>query len=96
MLVYDLSDSTSLQGAQNWYNMLKEQIDPQSLVVAAIGNKEDDVERIEVDKKDASAFGASVGANIQRQVSAKTGTNIESMFNDIAKELLRRDNLVSC
>jgi len=47
-MVYDLTDETSIQGAQNWYNMLKEQIDPQGLVVAVVGNKSDDVERCEV------------------------------------------------
>ena len=53
ILVYDVTDETSLQGAQNWYSMLKEQIDPEGLVVALIGNKADDVERTEVSKKDA-------------------------------------------
>ena len=44
--------------------MLKDQIDPESLVVALIGNKTDDFERAEVGKKDAQALGQSVGANI--------------------------------
>ena len=95
ILVYDVTDSSSLQGAQNWYSMLKDQIDPESLVVALIGNKTDDFERAEVSKKDAQALGQSVGANIQNQVSAKTGLNIEKMFQDIGMELIRRDNLVS-
>ena len=73
ILIYDVTDDTSLQGAQNWYSMLKEQIDPESLVVALIGNKADDVERTEVSKKDAAVLGQSVGAHIQNQVSAKTG-----------------------
>lgn len=64
ILVYDVTDSSSLQGAQNWYSMLKDQIDPESLVVALIGNKTDDFERAEVGKKDAQALGQSVGANI--------------------------------
>ena len=44
--------------------MLKDQIDPESLVVALIGNKTDDLERAEISKKDAQALGQIVGANI--------------------------------
>lgn len=52
-----MTDETSLQGAQNWYNLLKDQIDPTSIVLAVVGNKADDVERTEVGKKDAAALG---------------------------------------
>ena len=90
-----MTDETSLQGAQNWYQMLKEQIDPQSLVLACVGNKADDVERTEVSTKDVSTLGQTLGADIQSQVSAKTGYNIEKMFHEIGKELIKRDNLVS-
>ena len=50
--------------AEAWYARLKEQIDPATLALAVIGNKSDDIDRAEVNKKDGEALGAKVGASV--------------------------------
>lgn len=61
--------------------------------MTTIGNKSDDIERAEVNKKDHEELAAKVGAHIHMQVSAKTGQNVDKMFEQIGLELLKRDNL---
>ena len=48
ILVYDITDAASVSEAESWYERLKDQIDPQTLALAVIGNKSDDIDRAEV------------------------------------------------
>ena len=60
-----------------------------------MGNKSDDLERVEVSKKDGQDKARVLGAHIFSQVSAKTGDGVDKMFNDMGLELIKRDSSVS-
>mmetsp|Transcript_42350 Transcript_42350/g.55823 ORF Transcript_42350/g.55823 Transcript_42350/m.55823 type:complete len:92 (+) Transcript_42350:157-432(+) len=45
ILVYDITDAQSISEAHDWYNRLREQIDPKGIAIALVGNKSDDIER---------------------------------------------------
>ena len=95
ILVCDLTDSQSMTEAHDWYDRMKEQIDPSGIVVALIGNKSDDIERQEVSKADLASNALSIGAHVSMQVSAKTGEKVEKLFYDFGLELIKRDSSVS-
>ena len=45
IIVYDLTDRSSLQAAEDWWNQVTQQIDTAGLAIALVGNKSDDIER---------------------------------------------------
>ena len=53
------------------------QVDITELTIALVGNKADDIDRVEVSKKDADKLAFDVGAKFHIQVSAKTNEKIE-------------------
>ena len=95
MLVYDITDSQSLEEAHEWYNRMQQQIDPKGIVIALVGNKSDDIERQEVSKADMAANAARLGSHVTMQVSAKTGDKIEKLFHDIGTQLIKRDGSIN-
>lgn len=78
--MYDITDGESLSGAQEWYNLLAQQADLNTLVLALVGNKSDDIERAEVSRKDAQLVGQNMNTQFHMEVSAKTGSNVDNMF----------------
>ena len=43
ILVYDTTCSESLDQVTDWFKLLSETVDPQTLVIALVGNKCDDI-----------------------------------------------------
>lgn len=95
MLIYDITDAGSMNEAHEWFNRMKEQVDLNQIVIALVGNKSDDPERTEISKKDLLENAKKVGAHISIEVSAKTGHNIEKLFEEFGRELIKKDNTVS-
>ena len=93
--MYDLTDVDSLKSAQEWYDQVMNQVDITELTIALVGNKADDIDRVEVSKKDADKLAFDVGAKFHIQVSAKTNEKIESMFRQMGIELINADPNVS-
>ena len=61
------------------------------IILALVGNKSDDWERTEVNKKEAEALADKLGATMFQMVSAKTGDNIEKFLNLLGEHLIRKD-----
>lgn len=51
--MYDTTYAESLDSVTEWYNLLTEIIDPETLVIALVGNKCDDIHKQEVSLRDA-------------------------------------------
>lgn len=85
ILVYDITRSSSFEGLERWYNELRDN-GPKGITIAIAGNKEDLVEREEVDADHAKRFAESIGA-IYVKTSAKTNFGLETLFNQIATRL---------
>lgn len=59
---------------------------PKNLIIAIAGNKEDLVEKEQVDMIEAKNFAESIGA-IYKKTSAKTRYGIEQLFREIASRV---------
>lgn len=84
ILVFDYTDAASLTEAHEWYNRMRDQINPDQVVMCLVANKADDIERQEVTRKDLQTNAERIGAHISMELSAKTGLNVEKLFNEIA------------
>ena len=85
IVVYDITDPDSFAGAKSWVKELQRRGDP-NVVIALAGNKADLTSRHKVDFEEAQAYAEENGI-LHLQTSAKDGTNVKTLFVDIAKKL---------
>ena len=75
--------------------MLANIIDPETLVLALVGNKCDDIHKQEVSLRDAQKLKQQIGAQIFLECSAKDNINIEKLFDEMSKLLMEKNYTVS-
>ncbi len=94
ILVYDISKKLTFESLPNWHSGIIENIGPisstkGSLPGILVGNKSDLEDSRQVTSMDARIYADIIGWQFY-ETSAKTGQNIESIFNQISKELYAR------
>lgn len=85
IVVYDITDPDSFAGAKSWVKELQRRGDP-NVVIALAGNKADLEQRRKVSQEDADMYAEENGI-LHLVTSAKDGTNVKSLFVEIAKKL---------
>jgi small GTP-binding protein len=85
IVVYDITDPDSFAGAKSWVKELQRRGDP-NVVIALAGNKADLENRQKVSFEEAQAYAEENGI-LHVVTSAKEGTNVKSLFVEIAKLL---------
>lgn len=96
VIVYDSTDSTSFKNARGWFTQLKMLGEP-NVQVALVGNKFDKVEPKPFEEMGPSleaqaAEFATQNAMFHIQTSAKTGLNVEKVFQELAKRIPEETN----
>ena len=87
ILVYDITNKKSFEEIENvWYPSVKEHGEKYS-VLAVVGNKCDLYENVEVKENEAREYAQQIGATFML-VSAKSGDNIDLLFNTLVKQYL--------
>lgn len=82
LVVYDITSSDSFLGAKTWVEELQRQ-GSADIVIGLAGNKSDMEAKREVPRADAEAY-AQENNCIFYEMSAKTGDNVQAMFQQIA------------
>jgi small GTP-binding protein len=90
LVVYDITSSDSYTGAKTWIEELQRQ-GSADIVIGLAGNKCDLVEKREVPTEEARQY-AQENHLIFYEMSAKTGENVQNMFQHIAMRLPRQNN----
>ncbi|KAI0323109.1 GTP-binding protein RAB5 [Amylostereum chailletii] len=85
VVVYDITQSASLEKARNWIRELQRQADP-SIVIALCGNKADLAARRQVTQEEAQKYAEEEGL-MWAETSAKSGEGVADIFTAIAKKL---------
>ncbi|KAF7436315.1 GTP-binding protein of the rab/ypt [Pleurotus ostreatus] len=85
VVVYDITQSASLEKARTWIRELQRQADP-SIVIALCGNKSDLAARRQVTEEEAKKYAEEEGL-MWAETSAKTGEGVTEIFTAIAKKL---------
>lgn len=87
IIVYDITNQVSFDRAKKWVQELKAQGNT-NMVVALAGNKADLLEAKKVSTEDAQLY-AQENDLFFLETSAKTATNVNEIFYEIAKKLPR-------
>ena len=85
LIVYDVNSTESLKQAQVWVDELKEYA-PSETVISLTGNKMDIAGAHAVGQQDGQNFARKHQIPICKEVSAKTGENIDTLFQTIANQ----------
>lgn len=85
ILVFDICDKKSFDGAQKWADEIRERGEG-NIVVVLCGNKTDLKERRTIKTKDAQWLAEKNGL-LYIETSAKSGSNVKEMFVKIARQL---------
>ncbi|KAF9160590.1 GTP-binding protein of the rab/ypt [Actinomortierella ambigua] len=85
VVVYDITQASSLEKAKSWVKELQRQADP-NIVIALAGNKNDLSARRVVTTEEAQAYASEAGL-LFFETSAKTSHNVQELFYSIAKKM---------
>ena len=85
VVVYDITQSASLEKARNWIRELQRQADP-SIVIALCGNKSDLAARRQVTQEEAQKYAEEEGL-MWAETSAKTGEGVSDIFTRIGQSI---------
>ena len=92
LVVYDISNKDSFTHTEHWVNETKD-LKREDAIFVLVGNKSDLEDNRVVQVKEAEDFANEKGFLFQ-EVSAKTGENIEDLFNNkIFTEMARKYNI---
>ena len=78
VVVYDITQTASLEKARTWIRELQRQADP-NLVIALCGNKTDLAARRQVTQEEAQKYAEEEGL-MWGEASAKTGEGVTDIF----------------
>ena len=97
VVVYDITQSTSLEKARTWIRELQRQADP-SIVIALCGNKADLAARRQVTQGEAQKYAEEEGL-MWGETSAKTGEGVREVFQHATRAALmtkKKDKPARC
>jgi Ras-related protein Rab-5C len=81
LVVYDITQNSSLEKAKSWIRELQRQADP-AIVIALCGNKTDLEARRQVTQEEAQKYAEEEGL-LWFEASAKSGTGVKEIFTAI-------------
>jgi len=88
LIVYDITSRDSFDGAKSWVKELQRKGE-RDTVLALVGNKTDLKDKRKVDPDEASEF-ARENNMLFFEASAKDATNVEKIFQEVAKKVPRQ------
>jgi Ras-related protein Rab-5C len=88
ILVFDVTNDQSFRDASSWLSDFRERGHP-TAICAGAANKIDLAEQKVVSKSDCDALAEECGLNFIMETSALDGTNVNKLFNELAKRLLQ-------
>jgi Ras-related protein Rab-5C len=83
VVVYDITQTSSLEKARTWIRELQRQADP-SIVIALCGNKSDLSARRQVTEEEAKKYAEEEGL-MWGETSAKSGEGVSDIFTAIGE-----------
>jgi small GTP-binding protein len=94
VLVYDITDGASFNALPGWFDSMKSRLvlnDGVEFRGIVLGNKADMTQERQVSQQSGKSYADSIGWMFL-ETSAKSGLNVESMFLEIANQLVLRTN----
>ena len=89
LIVYDITDKSSFARVVEWVKELNQQGEP-DICLAIVGNKCDKESDRQITKQETVEYARRIGA-LHFNTSAKTGKNVEQVFQDLSKQMVAKE-----
>jgi Ras-related protein Rab-21 len=89
LIVYDITDKSSFARVVEWVKELNQQGEP-DICIAIVGNKCDRESERQITKQEATEYARRIGA-LHLNTSAKTGKNVEEVFQELSKQMVAKE-----
>lgn len=89
LIVYDITDKSSFARVVEWVKELNQQGEP-DICIAIVGNKCDRESDRQITKQEATEYARRIGA-LHFNTSAKTGKNVEEVFQELSKQMVAKE-----
>lgn len=89
LLMYDVTNPESFSNCQSWIREIQENVSEQGNVLYLVGNQVD-AEQREVTVQEAQSLTESFKLSGFKETSAKTGLNVDEVFQEFSRILLHR------
>ena len=86
ILIYDVTVKSTYENVKNWVRQIRDEVSSKVSIVL-VGNKIDDEENRKVTKEEGEAMAKECKVPYY-DCSAKTGENMDEIFNDIVKKIV--------
>ena len=86
ILIYDVTENKSFENLKNWMNQIKEEVSNRVTIVL-VGNKIDDEENRKITTEQGESMAKEFDIMFF-ECSAKTGENIDGIFNNLVKKVV--------
>ena len=86
ILIYDVTENKSFENVKNWMNQIKEEVSNRVTIVL-VGNKIDDEEHRKITTEQGESMAKEFDIMFF-ECSAKTGENIDGIFNNLVKKVV--------
>jgi small GTP-binding protein len=86
VFTYDITKRETFEHLKEWISEARQYIKEAPIVI--VGNKIDLIDERVVSKREGEAFAQDIGALGFYETSAKTGENLDTMFNTLTNEVL--------
>ncbi|KAJ1757534.1 Ras- protein Rab-14 [Coemansia sp. RSA 1807] len=90
ILVYDITNRETFESLERWLSDAR-QLTPARSIFVLVGNKADDAQRREVSFDEGKTY-ADENGMLFAEASAKTGSKVETIFMDLASQILELVN----
>ena len=91
LLIFDLTDLSTFNNLNQWFDKIERE-SPKNCSIVLVGNKCDKKDMIKINKDDASNFANEKFGIKYFETSAKTGFNVNEIFDYLVDEILTIKN----
>ena len=88
ILIYDVTDKKTYENVKAWIEQIREEVSD-NVTIILVGNKIDDLEGRKVKKEEGEKAAKEFGLSFF-ECSAKTGENIDLIFNELVKRTVEQ------
>ncbi len=94
LLCYDITRYTSFQNLQDWYNIVKENTNTETVFILVGGKTDLASYRRTVERADAEKFQKELNIPYFIETSSKTGENNKNVFEMLTEAMLKKRDLI--
>ena len=89
LLIFDLTNIESFKNLDNWYNLVKDILDVNNVIIGVVGNKNDLIECIDINEEEINNFVKKINS-FYYSTTATEGDTVNNCFDNIIEKYFEK------